>query len=128
MKTLFISCFVSICLFISCEKTDSIPSNSLTGKWQLVGSYYSIGGPLIYEEADRETKSYISFSKDGGLQWEGSGYSNYKLKDSTTLTLIKGDQTEFDYFYKITGGKLELSPRTAMCIEGCSSVYKKVEE
>lgn len=128
MKTLFLFCFVSIFLLISCEKNDFIQSSSLTGKWQLVGSYYSIGGPMIYKEADKKTKSYISFNKDGGLQFGGSEFTSYKLKDSTTITLIKPDQTEFDYFYKISDGELVLSPRTAMCFEGCSSIYRKVSE
>ena len=80
---------------------------------------------MIYKEADKKTKSYISFNKDGGLQFGGSEFTSYKLKDSTTITLIKPD---FDYFYKITDGELALSPRTVMCIEGCSSIYRKVAE
>jgi hypothetical protein len=128
MKTLFLSCITLICLLASCEKSEFISSSSLTGKWQLVTSYYSIGGPLIYKEADKENKKYISFGKDGTLKFEDSGYTRYKLKDSVTITFIKADQTEFDFFYRISDSELNLSPRTRMCIEGCGSIYRKVEE
>ena len=126
MKALFISCFVSVFLLNSCEKDNFIQSSSLAGKWKLVGSYYSIGGPSIYTEA--KNKSYIFFNKEGGVQFDGAGFTSYKLKDSVTITLVNPDQTEFDYFYKITDGQLSLSPRTVVCIEGCSSIYRKVEE
>jgi hypothetical protein len=94
----------------------------------LEGHYYSIGGPLLYKKADKKNKSYISFAEDGKVQFSDPAYKSYKLKDSTTLTLIKGDGSEFDYFYNITDGKLALSPRTVMCIEGCSEIYRKMEE
>ncbi len=98
MKTPFISCLTSIFLLISCEETAFIQSSSLTGNWQLVGSYYGIGGPQIYKEADKKTKSYISFGKDGELQDGNSGYTSYRLKDSATVTFVKKDGAKFDYF------------------------------
>ncbi|WP_207534835.1 hypothetical protein [Desertivirga arenae] len=128
MKTFPLTCVVLLFLLVSCKKSDFIASSTLTGKWQLVTSYYSTGGPLIYKDVDNDTKIYINFGKNGELDYSNSGYTRYMIKDSITITFLKNDQTTFDYYYKIYDGKLNLSPRTNMCIEGCGSIFRKVEE
>jgi hypothetical protein len=83
---------------------------------------------LVIQEGRQEKQELYFFAEDGKVQFSDPAYKSYKLKDSTTLSLIKGDGSEFDYFYNITDGKLALSPRTVMCIEGCSEIYRKMEE
>lgn len=120
---------LSVLIFsISCDKSDILKENTLEGKWKLTGSYISIGGPQEFRPASKKSKDYIEFKTNGEFQGDiFSDYVSYVIKDSTTLQLIKKDNTIQNYFYKINEGELTMGPAGPIyCIEGCSTVYVKV--
>lgn len=127
MKVLRFLVFAISILMISCSEED-LADTAFTGKWKLVQTYYSIGGPLIYNDINPENEEFIQFKNNGRLVYPNSDYTEYKLKDSTTITFIKKDKTTQDYYFVLNEEILDLSPAGPIrCIEGCGSRYKKVQ-
>jgi hypothetical protein len=114
----------------ACKK-DAIDSNSaLLGKWKLIQTSYSIGGPQITvdvpEKADHD---YVQFDKSGKLSGTiFKEYERFTIKDSISIIVYKKDDTQQNYSAIITNGKLRLSPAGPIfCTEGCSQTFVKVE-
>jgi hypothetical protein len=128
MKSFFaIVLFTAISIFSSCDEKDLV-THTLLGKWELADTYLSIGGPLIYKKASEENQIVLTFKNSGELSSSDNIYKAYRLKDSVTVTFIKKNDSEEDYFFRIDSGLLNLSPRgKAMCIEGCGSRYRKLK-
>ncbi len=128
MRT-FIKITFIITLFsvMSACKKDKLDNTSLTGKWKQTERSYSIGGPMITEKVSGN--QYVHFKADGKFESDQlPGYVSYKITDGGKVDLYKADGTVFTYAYSFNDNKLYMSPRTTMCIEGCSNGYTKIAD
>jgi len=115
-------------VFFSCEKGETLKSATLTGKWKLFDSFYSIGGPLIYKQADLETPVFLDLKNDGKLSYTNTNYTAFAVKDSIIVTFIDKNKDRSDFYYFIKGDTLTLSPAgPRICIEGCGERFIKVD-
>ena len=127
MKVLGSLALIITFFICSCEKEEQGNSN-LLGKWKLVQTYMSIGGPLIYTDAPTENPTYLELKKNGGLVYSNTDYIGYSVKDSVTVSFIKKDKTSQNFHFRIDNGILDLSPAGPIfCIEGCGSRFKKLD-
>ena len=123
----FLSMTLSL-VFFSCEKSETIESAALAGKWKLFDSFYSIGGPLIYKQADPGAPVFLDIKNDGKLSYTNTDYTAFSIKDSTIVTFIDKNKDRSDFHYVIKGDTLTLSPAgPRMCIEGCGERFLKVD-
>lgn len=110
----------------------------LIGKWKMVGSYQSDGGPQYY--VDVSNGELLEFSGDG--MFTSSKYSacNEGTYSIVNKELILNYNCEaFDKQFPDLNGKfvygiskesnfLLLSPKSVLCIEGCSAKFKKISD
>ncbi len=123
----FLSLALSIAFF-SCEKGETLKSATLTGKWKLFDSFYSIGGPLIYKQADSTSPVFLDFKNDGRLSYTNTNYIGFAVKDTNIVTFTDENKDRTDFYYFIKGDTLTLSPAgPRMCIEGCGERFIKVD-
>lgn len=117
-------------LFVFCMSacTDKqIVRSGLVGKWQLVESYVSIGGPGEWKIADPAKPEFVRFDERGGVEFTPkNAYSptSYKLLTDSTLTMYRSSD-EIGYRYLLKNNELTLYPP---CIEGCAHRYKAVDQ
>ena len=110
---------------VACKKDNSPTNTSLTGKWKIVRSGSSIGGPIIWKNATKT--DYFIFKEDSAFESTlTTNYNRYTLKDSTILTLTgQPGTTPADYYYAIKGKSLTMG--NLACIEGCPIILVKVD-
>ena len=132
MKSL-LACSVAISvIFLSCSKSPLINvSKDLSGKWKYSQSFYSIGGPLIYEPTD-DLNQWIIFNTNGSFKSNMSQFEKvirYEIVDSAHIKFITSVQTPgphlYYYFIDTTENTLTLSPADIICIEGCGSKFRR---
>jgi hypothetical protein len=129
---IYLLSFTIILLVFACHK-DSIAVKSsvktaatLPGKWKLIGTMLSAGGPQYF--VPDNNKDYVTFNTDGTL--EGTAFSGYKyftVKDSITIHMTTADKASYeDYRYTIKYDTLKMGPAgPSVCIEGCSVILVK---
>jgi hypothetical protein len=127
MKHITYSLVAAIILFVAACKKDTNSTVPLTGKWKLLASYISPGGPGVWTNVPAGDNRYIYFYGNGKLQsnmfWE---FTKYSIKDSTTLIFTKIDNTIENYSYRIRHDSLTMSPAGPIfCIEGCATKFIK---
>lgn len=128
MKTLAYYLLVfAILITGACKKGDDGPSNVLSGRWNLVASYISMGPPGSWVPVNKSDNKYVQFNNDGKLYGNVySEYATYKLKDSVTIVFSKTDNTIQNYRYMIRKDTLILSPAGPIfCIEGCGLKFAR---
>jgi hypothetical protein len=124
--------FVVILLAMACHKDSVtvIPASKTTatlpGKWKVIGSMISSGGPMYFVAASG--KDYVAFNTDGTLG--GTAFFNYKyftVKDTVTIHMTSADNAAYeDYYYAIKHDTLTLGlAGPTICIEGCAVVLVK---
>ncbi len=134
MKYLFIFLSALIAL-ASCKKSSSSGelsrpfSTSVIGKWNYTQTYYSDGGPLIYNSTNG-LNQWINFETDGSFSSTVNAFkdfSKYIIQDSTHVKFTSLSQQDRLYLYHIESpeNKLTLSPADFFCIEGCGEIFKK---
>ena len=133
MKYLTRLLLISVILIVSaCNKNGISPKPrvkddaTLPGKWKVVGNMLSAGGPMYFVPS--YSNDYVDFNTDGSMS--GSAFPEFKsyaVKDTVKISLIQTDMvTHADYYYKIKGDSLNLSPAgPPFCIEGCALVLVK---
>jgi hypothetical protein len=128
MKNLTFLLLVTCILFASaCNKMGIPPKTTsfktaatLPGKWKLIGTMLSAGGPEYF--VPDNNKDYVTFNTDGTLGGTAfSGFKFYTVKDTVTINMTQADMITYEnYYYKIKGDSLSLSPAgPSICIEGC---------
>jgi len=129
---------LTILLVTSCDKNidvEQLPVDYrfILGKWQQVAYEYSIGGPLLMEEI---TNGPITHFKDNykfstvTFQTQTLNSGSYNIQRDTLKMVYANDAEKIEYTFKMmrSNGKLKLIPLGPnICIEGCSSIYKKQE-
>lgn len=128
-------CFL---FFVSCEKSatedDSpISKEAILGNWQQVSYQYSMGGPLISE--DVKDGDIISFNENltfaiTNLQSDSKVFGVFKFQNDTLTRIFNADADNINYISKtvLKDNLLTLVPiGPQICIEGCSTKYKKIE-
>ncbi len=133
----FSSFLLVFALFTACMNEDDSFQKSpsgIEGTWKLVERYYSIGGPLQHEEVvdGRE----ITFKEDLTFFYPSHSSCNtgvYKLDDGFLVMEYNCDDdyegvSESTLSLKFEGNRMILTPVNPVCIEGCSSIYKKLKE
>lgn len=129
MKNPAFALLLALCfLSFSCTKS-SVNPLKLQGKWRITASFVSTGAPGQWISVpQKKNYDYVQFDENSTL--EGTIFTDYKtysVKDSTTLTFIKTDQTIENYSYLLKDGTLILSPVGPIhCIEGCAQRFIKV--
>lgn len=124
IKITFILMLFSV---VNACKKDKLDTTSLTGKWKLTERSYSTGGPMVTEKVTGN--QYVHFKTDGKFESDHiTGYVSYKITDGGKVDLYKADGTIFTYAYGFDDNKLFMSPRTAICVEGCSTGYAKLSD
>lgn len=122
--------------FMGCSHTDQdlFQENpgSFPGKWLLVETSFSAGGELEYQEV--KNGGYFYFLTDGtftSVNLDPCGNGTYELRDNQlTLTYncqIQEGPNPFTFSIKFQEDYFILAPLTIMCIEGCPSKYKKLQ-
>lgn len=137
---------LALVLMSSCTKNndeilnefDLKTAEAIIGQWKQVGSYISSGGPQYYVEAtDGEVLNFYDNGRFSSNKYPGCHNGTYSVDDDIiTLNFNCGafDMRfpELDgimrYSHTIEANKLNLIPRTLMCIEGCSYEYEKISE
>lgn len=132
---------IVITSFLSCEKNEGITLNDselIIGKWKLVESSYSIGGPLITEVV--EDGHEITFSNNLTFTSSASPEcinGTYRINENDTLwyselTLqyecirVNSPINIITYAINFTSqDQFILVPKSVTCIEGCSYKYQK---
>ncbi|MBD8490112.1 lipocalin family protein [Echinicola sp. CAU 1574] len=138
MKTPY-SFFLSIIMLLACHETqdpiiyDANP-DGLIGTWQQVERSYSIGGPQISENI---SDGPLMTFEDNGL------FTLTKFNECSTGTyILDGDELTFTFDCKdieegvnpftfsvyFLDDYLKVSPKTTVCIEGCSAKFKKLKD
>lgn len=108
----------------------------LIGKWKVVGSYLSAGGPQYYVEVeDGETLDFATDGSFNSSEFSECSQGTYSI-DGKELTLDynceafnkKFPDLSGKFIYSISNETtfLLLSPVSLRCIEGCSTKYKKI--
>lgn len=124
--------------FVSCEKSatedDSpVALKTILGNWQQVSYQYSIGGPLLSE--DVKDGDLLSLNENRtfsitNLQSNSTVTGVFKFKNDTLTRIFNADADNINYISKtaIEDNLLTLIPiGPQICIEGCSTKYKKIE-
>ncbi|WP_345950461.1 hypothetical protein ABDD95_03225 [Mucilaginibacter sp. PAMB04274] len=126
MRTLVKVLATIIIITVSCKK--ELNYNVLTGKWRLAEVTLSTGGFPTTKAVDKSNNNYVHFKSSGDFESNSlTEYTRYEVKDDLII-LYKRDNSSFTYAYRLNNQMLYLSPRTVMCIEGCSDSYKKVAD
>lgn len=153
MKLLSLVFFVFA--FCSCvENNDALENEDirseadpLVGKWQLVETSYSIGGPLISKPVEdgpviifQKDGTYISdrkllkYNKEGGYyetdQYEKCTKATYNINDNFIELNFECESGIVEYVevFNLEDEFLIISPYSpTRCIEGCPSKYKRIK-
>ena len=139
MKTI-ISFLLLLVLFSAFEcqnQEDMEPSSEnqaiVIGKWQLVEYYMSAGGPGYWTKADPAKPSIIEFKADGEYISGRENCSGRYTAATGQEIIIKvscstGNVLQSELSGKfLPSGELVIDPINPMCIEGCSSKYKRIK-
>jgi hypothetical protein len=133
MKHLFGAAIAMSIIFLSCTKSPLIKnaSKELAGKWRYTQTFYSIGGPLIYEPTDN-LNQWIVFETNGSFTSNMPQFKEvvkYEIIDSVHVKFITVVQQPGPqlYFYSVDSieNSLTLSPADIICIEGCGSKFRR---
>lgn len=130
---------IIMALIFSCTEDNTIFSdgeelstNVLTGKWQVVESFYSIGtGEQLSNPV--ENGSIIHLKNDGKFETnliKGATFGSYQINGDSLIMNLNGtiDPSEYIYSFSINEGSLHISPLSPyICIEGCSQRLEKIE-
>lgn len=128
MLFIFMGCNFSEDLLFQ-ENPDTFP-----GKWMLVETSFSAGAELEYNKV--ENGGYYNFQSDGSftsVHLDDCGRGTYLLDEDSKLILTYDCDTKDSpnpYTFSITFKEdyFILSPLSIMCIEGCPSKFKKLEQ
>ena len=110
----------------SCKKDNN--ANTLVGKWTVVSSTYSAGGPPIFFTANTPGPGYVQFGDSGAIQtnffidcikYSASG-NNIALTYNFGST---NGNSIYNYTYSIVRDTLKMDDTS--CIEGCQVVLVK---
>ncbi len=118
-------------LTLSCEQEDDperLDKSALVGKWRLSETLADPGdGSGRWRPVDGEV--FAEFKQDGNLGGTAFGDLNhYVIKDSVTITFLKANKKEQEFWYKIKDDTLTMSPTwPSQCIEGCGIRFVKTE-
>ncbi len=99
----------------------------------MVEYYMSAGGPGYWTKADQAKPSIIEFKADGEYVSGGENCSGQYTAATDQEIIIKlscpnGNVQESELAGKILpSGELAIVPTKPMCIEGCSSKYKRIK-
>lgn len=128
---------VLLILTSSCQKNTvlqevPVDDNFIIGNWQQIAREYSIGGPLLLEEIENGPISKFNDNFQFSIVNYPSEQTNsgtYSVAADTLKMIYDNDLDKIEYVFKMTlytNGELKLIPLGPMiCIEGCSSIYKK---
>ena len=115
---------------IACKKSVEPIENSLIGKWTYTEYYYSIGGPGEWHPVT-PPKQTIEFKSDGTYIPSESflkDANHFEILDSVTVK-FQPASTPSGFIlmrYSIdTGARELLMCPIPLCIEGCSSKFKR---
>ena len=126
---------LSSCNLLDSEYSYQKNPQGLPGTWVAVERTYSIGGPPVTKEIDKGYR--ISFKNDDNFSaTEGftCNSGTYILAaEELTFTYACEDLGEnqpnpFTYSVRFEEDYMILSPKTVLCIEGCSVKYKKLKD
>lgn len=120
---------------MSCRKQPAILSEkkrvTLIGKWNYSQSFYSTGGPLIYEST-KKLKQWLSFESNGTFSSNMPDFKNaisYEKVDSIKVKFNFSSQQSgsrlFFFMIDTSANTLSLSPAYYICIEGCGFKFEK---
>lgn len=110
---------------------ESLPA-TLVGKWQLVETYLSAGGPIYPVKADPTKPLIIEFKADGeyvGTREDCAGRYTAATDQEIVIktSCSTGEVQESELSGKILpSGELVIVPVNPVCIEGCSYKYKPI--
>ena len=137
---IIISSLILFVLFsaFECHHQKNVEPNSenqdiLIGRWQLVEYYLSAGGPGYWTKADAAKLSIIEFKADGAYIRDRADCSGQYTAATDQEIIIKiscatGYVRQSELSGKILpSGELAIVPTNPMCIEGCSSKYKRIK-
>jgi len=139
MKTIisFLLLFILFSAFECQHQEDIEPSSGnqaiVIGKWQLVESYISDGGPGYWIEADPAKPSIIEFKADGEyISGRENCSGRYTAATSQEIIIKISCSTGYVQQSELSGkilpsGELAIVPTSPMCIEGCSEKYKRIK-
>ncbi len=134
MKTLIAILLLAILIQFSACKKEGAGLNidpSLTGKWKVVGNFYSAGGPMSYYPLPANApQNFLQFNASSTIGGDlFPEYVQYRVKDSVNIAFVKKDQTTIQYYYyHVRHDTLTMAPNgPSFCIEGCAVVLVKVQ-
>lgn len=134
----------ALCSAFQCQHPEAVEPNPenqslmenrpapLVGKWQLVETYLSAGGPMYPVKADPNNPSIIEFRANGeyvGGREDCAG--RYTVASDQKITIKSSCSTGQVRESELSGvilpsGELSIVPVNPACIEGCSHRYKPV--
>ncbi|HLW21438.1 MAG TPA: lipocalin family protein [Cyclobacteriaceae bacterium] len=128
---------LTILLSAGCDFSDDVlfhdNPDGLPGEWLLVETSFSAGAEQEYREVKNGGR--YTFRTDGtftSTQLDGCGRGTYQLKDDKLILVYDCDTRDspnpFTFRITFEDNYFMLSPISIMCIEGCTSKFKKVKE
>ncbi|KAA8486838.1 hypothetical protein BDE36_1088 [Arcticibacter tournemirensis] len=135
MKTLsYVLLTLISVITLSCERgdgPDGLDRTALLGKWRLSESLADPGdGSGRWKPVDEEySKKIVEFKRNGKLGGTAFGDLNqYVIKDSVTITFLKANKKEQEYWYSIKDDTLAMGPTwPTHCLEPCGMRFVKVK-
>ena len=131
-KAILVLSVLILILANACTKNHEVPQTALEGKWKLTESMVDPGngGGKWMKVPEKSPYEFVTFSGTGKIESNVFGeYTEYSLKDSTTLSFKRKNNTIQNYLFAIDGKTLTMSPAgPILCIEGCAIRFSKVED
>ncbi len=142
MQNIKIGCStVFILLLLGCDSNEqklNDDDDSIFGKWKLVESYISVGGPQYW--ADVEDGIEFNFFVDGSFT-SGSFFDctngNFEIESNELYLMydcqkikdkFQNSEGVISYDFSFENDFLLLTPTTLMCVEGCLYKYKRIPD
>lgn len=132
MKTIHFFLLLVLFTAFGCSKQEATADeNSIIGKWTYTEHFYSTGSPgQWYPVVPANQK--IEFKSDGKFIPAESflkGANRFEFIDSATIKIYPATTSSgfilMGYIIKEAGRELYLYPVDPICIEGCSSKFKR---